>query len=330
MSILFTRRDCLVAAASLAMSGAASAQGLQEVTIGLSSLSFGTAGARMAKNMGLFEKHGLDAKFVLLETANAATTALISGSLKVSLSGSGELVAAQARGIKVVAIANTFAGLSASIVLAKSVADRLGVKRDAPVAERLKALDGLLIGSTTATSTATVSYRNAARAVGVNLRFSYMAQPAMPAALESGAIQAYSAAAPFWALPVVKGVGVLWIAGPKGELPAEHNPASAGNMQTMRAYAEANPDLVRRLAAVFADLVKAIEERPAAVRAELAKLYPDLDAATLDLLFASEAIGWKAMPLTPADMVKEIEYVKSGGAQLPLIDQIDPKAMLFP
>jgi ABC-type nitrate/sulfonate/bicarbonate transport system substrate-binding protein len=157
-----------------------------------------------------------------------------------------------------------------------------------------------------------------------------MGQPAMAAALESGAIQGYSAAAPFWAIPVTKGTGVLWISGPRGELPEASTPASAGNMQVMRDFAEANPDLVQRLAAVFDELAAFVEKYPVEARAQLAKLYPDIDGPTLDLLFASESAGWRTKHLTPKDMVKEIEFVKLGGAQIPGLEKVDPRAMLYP
>jgi ABC-type nitrate/sulfonate/bicarbonate transport system substrate-binding protein len=306
------------------------AQTLQEVTIALSSYSFGTAGARMAKDMGLFEKHGIDAKLVLMDTANATTSALISGSMKVALSGSGELVVAQARGQKVVAIVNTFAGLSASIVLSKATVDKLGISPSAPLADRLKALDGLLIASTSPTSTATVSFKTAAQKAGATIRFTYMGQPAMAAALESGAVQGYSAAAPFWAIPVTKGIGMLWIGGPRGELPPESTPASAGNMQVMRDFAEANPDLVGRLVAVFDDLTEFIDKQPAKAQQRLATLYPDIDEKTLALLFQSESYGWRTKHLTVADMIKEIDFVKLGGAQIPGLDKIDPAALIYP
>ena len=157
-----------------------------------------------------------------------------------------------------------------------------------------------------------------------------MAQPAMTAALESGAIQGYIAGAPFWAVPVVRGSGVLWISGPKGELPSEYTPASASGLQAMRDAAEANSDVMKRLAAVQADLARAIDERPADVKAAVARLYPDLDAKTLDLLFASESRAWKARPLTAKDMAHEVAFVKLNGVQLPQIDSIDPASMLFP
>ncbi|MBX3539974.1 MAG: ABC transporter substrate-binding protein [Chelatococcus sp.] len=301
---------------------------LRDISIPISSLSFGTAAIRIAKELGLFEKHGLNAKIIVMDNANSATTALISKSVEVVLSGPGELVAAQGRGQKVVAIANTYNGLSASLVLAKDVAEKAGVSPTAPAAERLKALDGLIIGSTSATSSYTVSFKGAAEAVGANIRFTYMAQPAMVAALEKGAIQGFIAGAPFWGVPVVRDKAVLWLSGPKAELPPQNLPASSVSLQTMQDFATANPELMKSLAAVVADLGKAIEERPAEVKAAVAKLYPDVDAKTLDLLYAGEAAAWKARPLTAADMAHEVAFVKSTGTSLPQIDSVDPASML--
>jgi ABC-type nitrate/sulfonate/bicarbonate transport system substrate-binding protein len=330
MSIVSQLKAVMLGAVLVAMAGIASAQPLRDTSIGLSSASFGTAGARVAKEMGLYEKHGLNPKFVIMDSGNASATALISRSVEFALSGSGELIAAQARGQKVVVIANTYGGSGGTLVLSKTVAEKLGVLSTAPVAERLKALDGLLIGSTSATAGYTTSIRRAAEDAGAKVRFTYMSQPAMAAALESGAIQSYIASAPFWAPPVVRGLGVVWISAPMGELPPEYTPASSGSLQTMREFAEANPELMKSLAAVFTDLNKEIEHHPAEVKAAIAKLYPDLDAPTLDLLFASESRAWSTKPLTANDMAHEIAFVKASGVQLPQIDSVDPTSLLFP
>ena len=329
MRLFQTIRRFLITAAMLALASSAHAAELQAFPVGLGSASFATVAARIAGELGLFEKHGIAAKFIVMDSASAATTALIAGSVAGAVSGPGELVVVQARGQQVVAVANTYAGLSGSLVLAKPVADRLGVSATAPVADRLKALEGLTIGVPSATGAYTVAFRSASRDAGANVRFAYMAQPAMVAALESGAIQGYVGGAPFWAMPVVKGTGVLWISGPKAELPAANMPVSSSNLQIMRGYAEAHPDVARGLAAVFADLGRALDTQPASVKAIVAKLYPDLDAPTLDLLFAAESPAWKTRPPSAADMAREIAFVKLSGVPLPQADSIDPSALFI-
>lgn len=323
-------RSAIVATAVFASAGAAFGQGLREVSVGLASTSFATVAPRIAKELGLFEKRGIEPKFTVLENASSATSALISKSVDTAVSGPGEIVAANARGQKVVAIANNYVGFSGSVVLAKSVADKLGVPATAPIAARLKALDGLVLASPSATGAYTVAIKGAAAASGVNVRFTYMGQPAMLAALESGAIQGFIGGAPFWAAPVLKGSGVLWISGPKGELPAEFAPISLANFQVMRSFVDANPALVKQLVEVFNDLTKAIDERPAQVKAAVAKLYPTMDAATLDLLVGAEMRAWRARPMTAKDMAHDIAFMKMSGTTIPQMDSLDPAAMLLP
>jgi len=319
---------CAAGATIAAMLTPASAQQLRPMSIGLSSASLVAAAPRVAKEMGLFEKHGLDVRFVTMESANAATAALISRSVDVALSGPGEVVAAQARGQRVVLIASAYSGLGASLILSKSVADRLGASPTAPLMDRLKVLDGLVIGTTNSTSPYTVAFRGVAKAAGANPRFTFLSVSAMAAALETGAIQGFINSAPYWAAPVLKGSGIVWISGPKGELPPENTPLTSVSLATMRDFATANPELMRGLGAALADLSSAIDERPADVKAAVAKLFPDLDAKSLDLLFASEAPAWRTKPLTATDMIREIGFVKSTGAAIPDIDKIDPASLL--
>ena len=317
-----TRRGMLIGAAMLGIARKTQAQPLQEVTISLPSRSLVAASPRIADALGLFAAHGLKPRFTYMDSANASTLALISRSVDVAMSGTADAVAAQARGQKVVIIANTFAGLSGTLVLARSVADRLGVTPDAPVSTRLRALDGLLIASTSA-------YGSSARAVQSNIRFTYMALPAMVAALETGAVQGIIATAPFWTVPVTKGSGVLWIAGPSGDLPSAFVPASAAALQVMRDFATAKPDMVKALVAVIADLRLAIDTRPAEVKAAVARLYPELDAPTLDLIYAVESRAWQAAPLTAADIAHEIAYVQLSGGSAEQLKGIDPAAMVL-
>jgi len=139
-----TRRTAVLGTvlAGLATVGTpATAQALQEVSIGLASTSFATAAPRLAKELGLFQKRGLEPRFTVLDSANAATAALIAKSVDYAISGPGEIVAAHARNQPVVALANGYVGFSGTLVLAKSVADKLGSAAAASPAAKLKALD---------------------------------------------------------------------------------------------------------------------------------------------------------------------------------------------
>lgn len=329
MPLPVTRRSLLGGALLLGVTPAW-AQSLREVTIAVSSMSFGAAAPRVAKELGLFKTQGLDPRLTVMDSGNAAIAALLSGSVPFSLSGPGEVIAARARGQKLVLLANGYAGLAGTLVLAKATADKLGVAASAPPADRLKALSGLLLASPSATSVYTVGYKIAAAKAGArDVRFTYIAQPAMAAALESEAIQGFIAGAPFWAPPVLKGTGVAWVSAPKGELPPEAVPSSSICLVAAQDFAEANRDLVGHMRAAFADLGKAIKERPADVKAAVARLFPDLDAPTLDLLFSAESSAWGAGPLTTADVAHDITFTKDGGVQVPGLDTLDPASVLL-
>ena len=244
--------------------------------------------------------------------------------------GSGTVIAAVARGQKIVAIANGYGGFATTMVVAKDVAEKLGVKPNAPVAERLKAADNLLVGTPEPTAGSTLGFKLAMATVGANLRFTYMAQQAMQAALENGAIQGYLASAPFWAGPVASGKGVVWVSGPKGEMPAGSVNISSTQLQMMREAATADPELAKAFASIFADLRKAIDERSDEVKAATARVFPDLDRKILDIVFPSESGAWNGRPMTTADWVKEIAFVKSSGTQIPGLDVVDPASFVFP
>lgn len=331
MHVSVMLRSIYVAAAVLVGTvGSVSAQQPQKITIALSSPSLPAAGARIANEMGLFQKHGIDAKVTPMDNASVATMGLIAGSLEFTTTGGTDVVVSQARGQKLVAITSIYRGLAGVLVLSKAAADKLNVSPTAPVNDRLKALDGLIIASPSATSTYTFALKSATEAVGAKIRFTYMAQPAMVAALETGAIQGYMAGSPIYARPVLSGSGVLWMSGPKGEFPPQFTPANAVTLNTRLDFAEANRDLMKRIVAVFADLAKAVDERPAEVKAAIAKLFPEIDAQSMELIFATESKGFKVEPLTPADMAREIAFVKASGLDLPGIDALKPASLMFP
>ena len=323
-----TRCYALAAFATIALSGPAPAQQLRDVTMGLAGSGMAAGLPILAKEMGLFEKQGLNVKFVTLENGAGASTAMLSGSVNVAVSGPVELVAAQTRGQKAVVIASLLDGVSGTLVLSKAVADKLGVSPTAPFADRLKALSGLIIAAPGANSTATVTLRGSAKAAGVDIRYTYIGQAGMIAALESGAVQGYVASAPVWATSVIRKNGVAWISGPGGEYPPQFTPVSNINLQTMREYADANPAVIKGLQAAVAEFGKALEERPNDVKAAIAKSYPDLDREALEMIFAADSKAWKTKPLTAESIVKEIAFIKASGIELPNIDRLDPASLV--
>jgi ABC-type nitrate/sulfonate/bicarbonate transport system substrate-binding protein len=307
----------------------ASAQAPRELIFGLPSKSIVASAPRIADEMGLFTKHGLKPKFTYIDTTAGTAAALISKSVEVAITGTTEVIAAAARGQALQIVATHYKGLAGSLILSKATVDRLGISPDAPLAERLKALNNVLLASTSKVSSLTISIKTAANSQGAEPRFSYMAIGAMGAALESGVVEGAIITAPGWAIPVLKGAAILWISAPKGDLLPEWMPASASVTAVAKDFAAANPDVAAKVAAVFADLVDAFANRPTDTKAAIAKLYPQMEAKTLDLVFSLESKAFITKPLTPADIAHEIKYMKASGADLGPIEKVEPAATLW-
>lgn len=289
------------------------------VTFALSSNAAPYGGLFIAEQAGLLEKHGLASKLIVMDSGNAATTALIAGSAQFAGSGPTEVLAARARKQDIVILGNLYRGLSGTVVLGKAVAERLAGA--ATPEARLKALDGLRIAGPSPTSSYVAPVKAGSEGVGATIRFVYMAQSAMPAALAREAIDGFIAAPPYSDVSLDAGTGVSWINGPKGELPPAYQPTSAIVLQTTRAYAEANPEKAAAVQAMLVDLASYINADPAGARAALGRAYPNLTPAAVDKLFADHAANWTRPAMTDADIQQELRLSKSTTDQVGGVDQ---------
>ena len=296
-----------------------------KITIALSSSGLVVAGLRIAEMSGLFAKHGLDPRFILMDSGNATVTALLSGAADFAATGPTDALAARARGRDIVFVANLYRGYAGAVVVSKSAAERAGVPPGAPLKDRLASLGRMTVAGPSPTAGYTTVLRNVADSNGVALKFVYMAQPAMTAALEAGAIDAMSAGPPFWGVSVSRGTGVLWISA--DDLPANMVPASSNSLQTTRAYAVAHTEVVSRLRSVLDDVSKLIEGDPTKARAALTKAYTQISQGDLDFAFDQERKRWTAPSFTEADVRQEILLFSAGGGLT--VQDISAKEMLL-
>ena len=286
-------------------------------------------GVRIGEQSGLFTKNGIRPRIVVMDSGNAAMSALISHSGQFAVAGPGEVLAARARGLDVVVVASLYRGFAGYVVLGKAVAAKLPARPDSPQRERLKALDGLSLAVPSATSALLAPVRTAIQDAGGKARFPYMAQPAMVAALETGAIDGMVAAFPFAGTPILKGTGVAWIDGPGGDLPAFALPASSSTLHAAADYVAANGDTVRRFQLALVDVGTFIHAHPDEARAALAKGYPDLRAEEIDLAFKAQKENWTRPFLSVEDLRHELALLKSS-TNLPGLDGIDVAKLLVP
>lgn len=323
-------RPVLFALMLMGIGGTALSQELEPITIAPSSASLPAGGLRLADELGLFAKHGLDADITPMESGAVATMALLSGTVDFNNSGPIDVVINNVKGQDIGLVMSIYRGNPGVLVLSKSVVDRLGVAPDAPIEERLKAIDGLSIATPSAVSTYTVAARSV-ETVGGSVNLIYMAQPAMVAALQTGAIDGYVASSPFWTDPVLRGEAVVWISGPAGEWPDGYSPVNAVTVHSTGRLASEKPEVIAAMRAVGVDLAKTFRENPVEAKAAISRLFPDISAEALDLIYEIEAPAFGGTtPPTEEELRKEIAFSRLSGAELPPDEEIDAAAMLLP
>jgi NitT/TauT family transport system substrate-binding protein len=139
----FFWRAAMAALACLLIQSPARAQ-LQDVTMALPSEGLAYSMSYIADAQGLWEKHGLRMKTVVI-AGIGATNAVISGSVDIAHASGATLMRAAARGQRLLAIVAVLDRASVEIVLRKSVADAAGFDPRSPLATRALVLRGRTI-----------------------------------------------------------------------------------------------------------------------------------------------------------------------------------------
>jgi ABC-type nitrate/sulfonate/bicarbonate transport system substrate-binding protein len=275
--IRIVRWTALLAAVTLTLTACGSDRGGGgggTIRIAVSSESLATQLVRLAADMGKFKDEGLDVELITSNGGAQAVTAMLSGNVQFAAAGAPEVITTNAEGRRdVKALARLYSGLSGSVVLSKETAEKLGVKTDTPLEERVKApdipiedrledLDGLDIAFASATSSLKSPVISSAESVGATVKPVYMKQENMPAAMSSGAIDALQASPPVSELAVLQAGGVMWIEGPTGQFPAEHTPTSSSTLITTQDEIDKDPDTVRKVAAAITKTAQLVVDDP--------------------------------------------------------------------
>src|SRR5690606_17041704 len=82
------------------------------------------------------------------EGGGAVVQALVSGSIQFGVNDSGSLPILRYQGVDIIAVQSNVNKMTMDFVLRNDVADRLGISRDDPIEDRLRALEGLNLGIT--------------------------------------------------------------------------------------------------------------------------------------------------------------------------------------
>jgi NitT/TauT family transport system substrate-binding protein len=259
----------------------------QVIKYGAAANSFSHAPPFLAEvSPEIFAKHNLKLEITDFKGKSVnCVTALISGQVDVCQVGTTTGTDAIVEGANFKAVAVTTGPINEVILSAKTVA-KLGVKADAPIDERLRALKGLRIVTAAPGSAHYTTLGSMLKRVGLGMGdLKYRTLGDAVAMMES--IRHDQIDGALWTIGslsglLVDGSGVRWISVPRGDVP-ELKSIPFVTVYAQTAWVEKNPDVAARLNAALADAIARLKTEPAKYSKLLkAKYYPDLSQAMWD------------------------------------------------
>ena len=163
------------------------------------------------------------------------------------------------------------------MVIRDDVAQRLGVSPTAPIDERVRALRGLIIATGAVGSTHYQILRSYLQQYGLNpdkdVRLVGIAEPsALVSGLEQRRFDAIAYASPLVEFAISRGVGQVWISGPRGDIPGSDN-IKTGLIVTRTETLEKNREQVDALRAALTEALRAVQSERVATGQKLREMY---------------------------------------------------------
>jgi ABC-type nitrate/sulfonate/bicarbonate transport system substrate-binding protein len=212
-----------------------------------------------------------------------AVNAVIAGSADFTMGTGPVFLRAAAQGQRLLALLNLIDKPLVELVLRKDVADAAGITDKTPFNERAKALRGKTIGIQGVGSIVHAWQRLVTSRGGLDIekdvRIAPMDPSAMPAALQTKAIDGYATSLPFTTEAVVKGNAVM-LASAVSDAP-DLLPFAYGLVYTRPDMCTKQREKCARLARALTGANRFIHERPAEALALLRKRFDKMDADVL-------------------------------------------------
>jgi sulfonate transport system substrate-binding protein len=234
--------------------------------------------AYLAEDLGLFVKHGLRIKPMLIAGPGAAN-AVIAGSAEFALPSMITLTRAAARGQRLLAIAAFTNRPVVQLILRKDIATDAKFDPAAPLAQRARILRGRTIAVDSINSIIHEYALVVAKRGDVDfndLRISPMAPASALAAFQARQIDGFAMSMPWPIGPVLDGRATLIASGPDGD-PADMMPFVTAGVASKPELCEKRRSLCVKMGRSIADAAAFIHDRPAEALAVLKKRFATVD-----------------------------------------------------
>jgi NitT/TauT family transport system substrate-binding protein len=278
MSMMKGLRVGALAAALTAGAAPLHAQALEDVTMAIPGTSFTFGAGYIAEDLGLWEKHGLRVKSIVI-TGIGAINSVISGSSTFAQPSASAFTRAAAKGQRLLAIAVLLNRPFVDVVLRNDLATAAGFDPKAPLEKRALALKGRTIAVESINSIVHAYVRVVANRGGYDpeeIRIAPMAPDAMLAAFQAKQIDGFAMSPPWPLKPVQEGTATMIASGPAGD-PADMAPFGHNLLVTKPETCEKQRSVCEKMGRAFAEATAFIQSNPAEALAIMRKRFPNLD-----------------------------------------------------
>jgi len=282
----------------IAAPAASAQQGLHEATLAVPAFSLSFALHYLADDLGLWAKHGLAMKSVLIAGVGSAN-AVISGSADAGDASPTTLTRAVAHGQKLLAIGAMQDRLFVAAVLRKDLAEAAGFDPKAPLEQRARALKGRTMAVDSINSIIHAYVLLVAHRGGLDpddIRIAPMQPNAMLAAFEAKQIDGFAMSFPWPLEPVLAGEAVTIASGLDGD-PPDMLPFNQTMVVVRPETCVERKWLCQGVGRALADGAAFVHDHPAEALALLAKRFPTLEPKLVAAAF--DAVK-RVTPVPPA------------------------------
>lgn len=243
-----------------------------------------------ARLRGFYADEGINLRQLVMSGGGPDFTALLSGDVEFNTAAPSYQINGIKQNRKVLQVMNYIAAMNQSLVLSKAAIKRSGVKPDAPVMQRLKALKGMKIAITRPGAMTDIHMQFLMRKGGLKKGdvslVAVGAPKAMLSAIEAGSIDGFVISLGPDRTGVARG-GVMWIDNLRGDIPGL-SPFPMVGLYTTETYAQQHPDIVRRVVRATQRGVKEMSERSVDQILQVLKpRYSSMDPKVLRLCIAA-------------------------------------------
>ncbi|WP_454689143.1 ABC transporter substrate-binding protein [Achromobacter aloeverae] len=322
---------------AVAQQAMADARPKLKLTVAISSASFAWLPYLVADGAGYLKDEGIEVQNVSIGTNTAPIAALLGGSVDVAAVGVQAALAAAARKQHIRVLAPLTTEFTAVMFGRKDAMAKAGIKPDAPLAERVRALKGMRVAvcNSGCSTDLLLRYLLATYAPEINPDRDLQIVPILEAgsvraSMSRGLIDFALFSPPVPQRAIADGYAAPYIDTIAGEVPATKGMVFSA-LLVNEASLKKNPEALRGLVRAVARAMKLIHEDPAKAGAAARKFMPDMDDQVWNAAMRQMVAATPKSPVVSVEGLKKFGDLMSYGpvkykldyAALPVNDLVE-------